>query len=79
MKEGKKRFKGAALGGIDHNGVFRTESSEDAQKQVIDAIKEAGPDRLIIAPGCVITVDTPQENIVAVKDAVRAIDPYESE
>jgi uroporphyrinogen decarboxylase len=54
LKQGKKSFRGAALGGID-------------------------PDRLIIAPGCVITVDTPQENIVAVKDAVRAINPYDHE
>ena len=79
LKEGKKRFKGAAFGGIDHNGVFRTESPEEAQKQVLSAIEEAGPQRLVIAPGCVITVDTPQENVVAVKDAVRAIDPYDYE
>jgi uroporphyrinogen-III decarboxylase len=67
------------LGGIDHNGVFRTESPEDAEKQILSAIDEAGPDRLIIAPGCVITVDTPQENIVAVKDAVRSISPFDYE
>jgi uroporphyrinogen decarboxylase len=77
LKEGKKRFKGAALGGIDHNGVFRTESPDEAKNQVLTAIDEAGPNRLIIAPGCVITVDTPQENILAVRDAVRSIDPYD--
>jgi len=79
LKEGKKRFKGAVLGGIDHNGVFRTKSPDDAKKQVLSAIEKAGSDRLIIAPGCVITVDTPQENILAVRDAVRSIDPYEFE
>ena len=79
LKEGKKRFKGAVFGGIDHNGVFRTESPDDAKKQVLSAIEEAGPDRLVIAPGCVITVDTPQENILAVRDAIRSIDPYDYE
>lgn len=79
LKQGKKRFRGAALGGIDHNGVFRTEDSEAAQQQVLQAIEKAGPDRLIIAPGCVITVDTPEENILAVRDAVRSIDPYDYE
>jgi uroporphyrinogen decarboxylase len=79
LKEGKKRFRGAVFGGIDHNGVFRTGSPEDAQKQVLSAIDEAGPNRLIIAPGCVITVDTPQENILALKDAVRSINPYDYE
>ncbi|MFW9832720.1 MAG: uroporphyrinogen decarboxylase family protein [Candidatus Thorarchaeota archaeon] len=79
LKEGKKRFRGAALGGIDHNGVFRTGTPEEAEKQILSAIEEAGPARLIVAPGCVITTDTPQENILAVRDAVRAIDPYEYE
>ena len=79
LKQGKKRFRGAVLGGIDHNGIFRTGSPEEAQKQVLDAMTEAGPDRLIIAPGCVITVDTPEENIAAVRDAVRSIDPYDFE
>ena len=79
LKQGKKRFRGATLGGIDHNGIFRTGSPEEAQKQVLDAMAEAGPDRLIIAPGCVITVDTPEENLVAVRDAVRSVDPYDLE
>jgi uroporphyrinogen decarboxylase len=79
LKEGKKRFRGAVLGGIDHNNVFRTGSKEEVQKQVLGAIDEAGPNRLIIAPGCVITTDTPQENIEAVRDAVRTINPYDYE
>ena len=79
LKKGKKLFRGAVLGGIDHNGVFRTQDAEAAQKQVCDAIDAAGPTRLIVAPGCVITTDTPQENIIAVRDAVREIDPYSYE
>jgi uroporphyrinogen decarboxylase len=76
LKQGKKRFRGAALGGINHHGIFRTGSPDEAQKQVLDAVADAGPDRLIIAPGCVITVDTPEENISAVRDVVRSIGPY---
>ncbi len=79
LKQGKKRFRGAVLGGIDHNGIFRTGSPEQAQEQVREAINAAGPNRVIIAPGCVVTIDTPQENIVAVRDAVRSIDPYDYE
>ncbi len=77
LKEGKKRFKGAVLGGIDHNGVFRTGSPEEAEKQVVDTIEKSGPERLIIAPGCVITIDTPQENLFAVRDMIRSIDSYD--
>jgi len=32
-----------------------------------------------VAPGCVVTVDTPQENIVAVRDAVRSYNLFEDE
>ena len=67
------------FGGIDHNGVFRTGDVDEAKKQVIDAISDAGYDKLVVAPGCVITVDTPEENIRAVVDAVRSINPFEDE
>lgn len=79
LVEGKKKFRGVALGGVDHNGIFRTGSIDEATEQVLSAIKEAGPDRLIVAPGCVVTVDTPQDNIVAVKDAVKSYNLFENE
>ncbi len=79
LSAGKKKFRGAVLGGIDHNGIFRTGNPEEAQEQVLKAVKEAGPKRLIVAPGCVVTVDTPQENILAVKDAVRSFNMFEGE
>jgi len=79
LSEGKKKFRGVVLGGIDHNGIFRTGTPEEAQEQVLKAVKEAGPERLIVAPGCVVTVDTPQENIIALKDAVRSFNMFEDE
>ncbi|MGY5865532.1 MAG: uroporphyrinogen decarboxylase family protein [Candidatus Thorarchaeota archaeon] len=79
LVEGKKKFRGVALGGVDHNGIFRTGTPEEAKEQVLKAVKEAGPERLIITPGCVVSVDTPQENIVAVRDAVRSYNLFEDE
>ncbi|MFW9793454.1 MAG: uroporphyrinogen decarboxylase family protein [Candidatus Thorarchaeota archaeon] len=79
LSEGKKKFRGAVLGGIDHNGIFRTGNPEDAQEQVLNAVKEANPERLIVAPGCVVTIDTPQDNLIAVKDAIRSVNPYDYE
>jgi uroporphyrinogen-III decarboxylase len=79
LVEGKKKFRGVALGGIDHNGIFRTGSVDEATEQVLTAVKEAGPNRLIVAPGCVVTVDTPQENILALRDAVRSYNLFENE
>ena len=44
-------------------GTLRTGSPDEVKAQIFDAAREAGLVRLMIAPGCVITVDTPKENI----------------
>lgn len=79
LADGKKRARITALGGIDHNGILRTGTPDEAQEQVLKAIEDAGLKRLIVAPGCVVNVDTPHENLVAVRDAVREINPYDNE
>lgn len=79
LAKGKKIAHKAVLGGIDHNGTFRSGSADEAEKQVLKAIEEAGTRRLIVAPGCVINTDTPAENIQAVVDAVRSVDPFQGE
>ena len=76
LREGKRRSRKTVLGGIDHNGILRTGTPHEAEKQVLDAVDEAGFEHLIVAPGCVITVDTPLENVLAVRDAIRSIDPF---
>ena len=76
LREGKKRSRKTVLGAIDHNGVLRTGTPHEAEKQVLNAVDEAGFEHLIVAPGCVITVDTPPENVLAVRDAIRSIDPF---
>jgi len=77
LREGKRISKKTVFGGIDHNGIFRTGTPEEAQTQVLEAIDKAGFEHLFVAPGCVITVDTSEDNIQAVKDAVRSIVPYD--
>ncbi|MHA2027626.1 MAG: uroporphyrinogen decarboxylase family protein, partial [Candidatus Thorarchaeota archaeon] len=73
----KKKFRGVALGGVDHNGIFRTGTPDEASDQVLKAVEESGPERLIVAPGCVVTVDTPQDNLIAVRNAVRSYNLFE--
>ena len=79
LGQGKKLTRKAVFGGIDHNGMFRSGSADEAKDQVLDALREAGLRRTVVAPGCVITVDTPQENIHSVVDAVRSIEPWAKE
>ncbi|MHA2141605.1 MAG: uroporphyrinogen decarboxylase family protein [Candidatus Thorarchaeota archaeon] len=79
LSDGKKQTRKTVMGGIDHNGIFRTGTSDEAEEQVLDAVREAGLKRLVIAPGCVITIDTPIENIQAVMDSIRSITPWAKE
>ena len=79
LSDGKKLFRKGVIGGIDHNGIFREGTAEAAEQQVLSAIEAAGTRRLVVGPGCVITTDTPEQNIRAVVDAVRSLKPYEEE
>jgi uroporphyrinogen decarboxylase len=69
----------AVLGGIDQNGALRTGTTDDAKEKVLDAVRAAGIERLVVAPGCVIPIDTPEDNIHAVVDAIRSITPWDKE
>ncbi len=76
LAEGKHLSRKTVFGGIDHNGVLRSGSPDDVFSQVQDAIASAGAPQLVVAPGCVITVDTPDENIQAAVNAVREFELY---
>jgi uroporphyrinogen-III decarboxylase len=67
------------FGGIDHTGVLRTGTVDEVKGEVLQAIQAAGLERLVVAPGCVIPVDAPEENIHAAVDATRSIVPWDKE
>jgi uroporphyrinogen decarboxylase len=71
LAEGKRLFNGAVAGGIDEWEVLAGGTREQIQAQVRDAIQQTGGTGLIVAPGCVIPIDTPEENIRAARQAVQ--------
>ncbi len=79
LAEGKKKSRKAVFGGIDHNNVLRTGEPNEVREQVLDAVRDAGLRKLVVAPGCVIPIDTPPENFQAVVNAVQSIDPWSRE
>ncbi|TFF68237.1 hypothetical protein EU520_00655 [Candidatus Thorarchaeota archaeon] len=79
LKAGKKLTRKTVLGGIDHKGWFRTGTTDEVEQEILGVLKSAGLRRLIVAPGCVVRVDTPEENIQTVVDTVRAINPWSKE
>ena len=79
LKQMKNQSRMAVFGGIDHNGVLRTGTPDEAKEKVLEAIRSAGLERLVVAPGCVIPIDTPEDNIHAVVDATRSIVPWDKD
>jgi len=73
LAEAQKRFHGAVVGGLDEWGTLQDGPAAVAS-QAREAMAQTAGQRFILAPGCVIPVDTPEENILAVRMAVESLD-----
>ena len=71
LGEGHRRFAGAVVGGLSEGDTLRKGTPEAVTSQVRDAIRQTGGVGLIVGPGCVLPLDTPDPNLQAVLDAVR--------
>ncbi len=71
LQAGKAASGRAVAGGIDE-GAIVDRSPEQVAAEVTDAIATTGGRGLIVAPGCVIPVDTPDANVDAAIAAVRS-------
>jgi uroporphyrinogen decarboxylase len=60
------------VGGINEWDTLAAKSRDAVIAEVRDAIAQTGGRGFVLAAGCVIPVDTPEENIQAVVEAVRA-------
>jgi uroporphyrinogen decarboxylase len=69
---GLRRFKGAVVGGLNESQTLRTGSPAAAAADVADAITQTAGTGVIIAPGCVLPLDTREENLEAVVSAVKS-------
>ncbi len=65
LKDARAKFKGALVGGINEWDTLAAESSTDVKAEAQDAIRQMDSRGFILAAGCVISIDTPEENIRA--------------
>jgi uroporphyrinogen decarboxylase len=70
LAEVRARFAGAVMGGVDHARLGEMSPAE-AARQARDAAA-AGPERVLVAPGCSIPPSTPPETRSAVVNATRS-------
>ncbi|HXX37087.1 MAG TPA: uroporphyrinogen decarboxylase family protein [bacterium] len=67
-------FSGVLIAGLDHEGTgqFVRGVPEEAAAQARDAIAQTGGKRLMLGPGCVTHLGTPEANIDAVRQVAHA-------
>ncbi len=71
LKEACDQFSGAVVGGLEEWNTLAAKSPADVKAQARDAVEQTGGRGFVLAAGCVIPVDTPEENIRAAIEAVR--------
>jgi uroporphyrinogen decarboxylase len=70
LAEGRQKVPGAVIGGLDQWATLRDGTPEAAVAQARDAVAQTDGTGLIVGPGCVLTMNTPDANVAAV---VRAL------
>ncbi len=70
LQEGRSRSRRCVAGGIDERQIANA-SADAVAAEVTDAIAATGGRGLIVAPGCVIPIDTPDANVLAAISAAR--------
>jgi uroporphyrinogen decarboxylase len=71
LRDGRLRSGRAVAGGIDERAIT-DQSPEAVAAEVADAVAATGGRGLIVAPGCVIPIDTPEANVSAAVAAARS-------
>lgn len=72
LAQARERFTVALVGGLNEWHTLRHAGPEAAADEARDAIRRTGGIGLVVAPGCVLPLDTPDANLAAVVDAVRS-------
>ena len=62
----------AAVAGVDEHGIVEM-TAEQVREQVLEARDAAHERRLLVGPGCVITIATPEENLRAAVAAAKLV------
>ena len=66
-----QRFAGAAVGGLGERDVLLKGAPSAVTAQALDAVRQSGGTGVIVAPGCVLPLATPDENLEAAVTAVK--------
>jgi uroporphyrinogen decarboxylase len=71
LGEAKRRFAGAVVGGLSEGLTLRVGPPDAVRAEVRDAITQTGGRGVMIGPGCVLPLATPDAHLAAVVAAVK--------
>jgi uroporphyrinogen decarboxylase len=71
LAHARRRYGGAVVGGLNEWHTLLT-GSADAAAEARDAVSQTGGRGIIVAPGCVLPLATPDAHLAAVVEAMRA-------
>src|SRR6266508_323906 len=71
LGDGLKRFKGAVVGGLNETETLLNGPASAVAAQVADAVQQTAGTGVIIAPGCVLPLATPDAHLEAAVTAVK--------
>ncbi|PYO32898.1 MAG: hypothetical protein DMD86_11630 [Candidatus Rokuibacteriota bacterium] len=66
LADAQRRFAGAVVGGLNEGVTLRQGPIEAIVAEVDDAIQQTGGRGVMVAPGCVLPLDVPDEHLEAV-------------
>jgi uroporphyrinogen decarboxylase len=69
LGEGRKKFRGAVMGGVNESTAAHI-SAPEISEQVSRTLNETGVRGIIVAPGCSVPTDTPERNLRAIRSAL---------
>ncbi|MBI2203380.1 MAG: uroporphyrinogen decarboxylase [Candidatus Rokubacteria bacterium] len=72
LADGKRRTSGAVVGGLDEHTTLLAGPPAAVAREVEDAIRQTDGLGLIVAPGCVLPLATPDAHLAAAVDAVKS-------
>lgn len=75
IQQARPKFKGLLVGGLNEYATLQGGTEQAVVEQAHDAIRQAGGRGLMLGPGCVLPVTTPEASIQAVLHAARSFSP----
>ncbi len=70
MKAGKELFPGTVIGGLPRSSWICSASPKEIQFRTKQILEEMGHERFILAPGCVMSLQIPRENLRMIRAVV---------